>query len=439
MNSRINGRSRIHVTTLGCSKNLYDSEILEGQISRHGGTLVDTPETADVIVINTCGFIEMAKDESIAAILEAEQLKKQDPSKKLVVCGCLSQRYAQQLKEELPAVDAFFGTEDFAGVLQFLKFPAPRQFEYLYEDRLVSTPSHYAYLKISEGCNHTCAFCAIPAMRGRHRSRPIEQIVAEATMLAERGVKELILISQDTTFYGLDLYRSQRICHLLRALEDIEPIRWIRLHYLYPTTVQDRLLDYIAGSGKVVPYLDMPIQHITDRMLKLMKRGGSSKRILQIFERARRRIPGVYLRTTLIVGHPGETNEDFRALKQLIQEMRFDRLGVFKYSNEENTPAFTMDQLDSRSISSRYSQLMRIQRDVSLRKNQEKVGNSLPVLVDGIDWQTMTAVGRTAGDSPDIDNSVVIQNLDSALAVGEFVKVKINDATEYELYGNVEA
>lgn len=428
---------RIHITTLGCSKNLYDSEILMGQLQAHRAELVDDPEDAEVIIINTCGFIQPAKEESIQAILEAEQLKKADPSKKVLVCGCLSQRYARELRRELPLVDAFFGTEDYANILKFLEYDQPSAPDHLYERRTLSTPGHYAYLKIAEGCNHTCAFCAIPLMRGRHRSRPLPELTEEARLLADRGVKELILISQDTTFYGLDLYREQKLLPLLQELERISGIEWIRLHYLYPTTVPDALIDYLAESEKVVPYLDMPVQHITDRMLAIMKRGGNSRRIRQIFEQARQKIPGVTLRTTLIVGHPGETEADFAALKDFVQEFQFDRLGVFTYSHEENTPAHALEDLDPDIKEARYAELMEIQQHISWQKNQARVGETLRVLLDEVDWQTMTAVGRTAGDSPEIDNEVIIESVHRPIRVGEFVEASVVDASEYELYAKL--
>ena len=434
---RVSKPPKVHLTSLGCSKNTYDSELLLGQLKSQNARIVESPEAADVIIVNTCGFIEMAKQESVDAILEAEQLKKADPDKKVVVCGCLSQRYPDALREEMPQVDAFFGAEDFDNILKYLKLSTPPSPEFLYEKRLLTTPRHYAYLKISEGCNHTCAFCAIPLMRGKHRSRPVSQIVNEAKMLAEQGVKELIIISQDTTFYGLDLYRSQKIVALLQALEKIAGIEWIRLHYLYPTTVQDELIEFMADSQKTVPYLDMPIQHISDNMLKVMKRGGNSRRIRQIFQQARDKIKNVTLRTTFIVGHPGETNRDFDALKDFVKEIEFDRAGVFTYSHEENTSAYQLPELDQSLKEQRYAELMQIQQEISLEKNLNKIGKEVHVLIDEVDLQTMTAVGRTAGDSPEIDNEVIINPIDRALSIGEFVRVKISDASEYELYGRI--
>lgn len=431
MNSKNN---KIHITTLGCSKNVYDSELLMGQLQESDVQFVSQADEADVLIINTCGFITPAKQESIDAILEAERLKQMDPQKKVIVCGCLSQRYAADLRRDIPSIDAVFGTEDFQNILQFLNMNGKISPEYLYEKRYQLTPSHYAYLKISEGCNHKCSFCAIPLMRGKHRSRSIEHIVAEAKQLAQTGVKELILISQDTTFYGLDLYESQRIVDLLKELERVEGLEWIRLHYLYPTTVQDELLDFMAASSKIVPYLDMPIQHISDRMLKIMKRGGTSKRIIDIFEKARRAIPDVTLRTTLIVGHPGETEDDYRILKNFVEEFRFDRVGVFEYSHEENTGAYEMPDLPPKLKEERFSDLMNLQQKISMEKNEAAVGTIQYVVIDEVDEENSIAVGRTQGDSPEIDNNVIISDFSKNLAPGSFVNVRITDATEYDLY-----
>jgi ribosomal protein S12 methylthiotransferase len=431
-------RKKIHITTLGCSKNIYDSELLMGQLIQSDAQLVSSSEEADIIIINTCGFIAQAKQESIDAILEAEQLKKSDPDKKVIVCGCLSQRYATELKKDIPTVDAYYGTEDFQNILQFLNLNGNTSPDYLYEQRYLSTPSHYAYLKISEGCNHKCSFCAIPLMRGKHRSKPMEHIIAEARQLADKGVKELIIISQDTTFYGLDLYNEQKIVDLLRELEKIEGVEWIRLHYLYPTTVQDQLISTMAQSVKIVPYLDMPIQHISDHMLKIMKRGGSSKRIRDIFNKARTMIPDVTLRSTLIVGHPGETESDFQLLKEFIQEIKFDRLGVFMYSHEENTSSYQMGDLSNSIKEKRFGEIMEIQQKISMEKNQAQIRKIKYVIIDEVNENESIAVGRTMGDSPDIDNGVMINGLYQDVKSGQFVNVRIMDAMEYDLFGKIE-
>ncbi len=398
--------------------------------------LTDDPEDADVIIVNTCGFIAPAKQESIDAILEAGKLKKERPGTKLLVCGCLSQRYQKDLSREIPEVDSYFGTEDFISILQYLDLQ-PKSPEHLYEERALSRKSHYAYLKISEGCNHKCAFCAIPLMRGRHRSRRMDEIVAEAELLAARGVKEIILIAQDTTFYGLDLYKKQRIVELLQRLEEIPGIEWIRLHYAYPTTFQDELIDVMAASSKILHYVDLPVQHITDNMLRIMKRGGTSYRIRHILGTFRKRIPDVALRTTLIVGHPGETTADFAALRDFVEEFRFDRLGVFVYSPEENTAAFSLSHPAKKTAEKRLAELMALQQQISLQKNEGKVGQTLRVLLDEVDEQSQTAVGRTYADSPEIDNEVIIENINKLAKPGEFFNVKVTGAGEYEIFGQI--
>ena len=431
-----NGRKKVHITTLGCSKNVYDSEILMGQLQANRVPLLDSPENADVIIINTCGFITPAKQESIQAILEATELKEQNKDMQVIVCGCLSARYQKDLSHEIPQVDAYFGTEDYQEILQYLNLPLKKN-AHLYEDRLVSTKPHYAYLKISEGCNHKCAFCAIPLMRGKHRSRPVEDIVNEARILASRGVKELILIAQDTTFYGLDLYRSQKIIDLLIQLQKIERIEWIRLHYAYPTTFQDELIALIAESPKIVHYVDLPIQHITDPMLKIMKRGGTARRIRQILNNLRESIPDIAIRTTFIVGHPGETEKDFDELKNYIKDFRFDRLGAFIYSPEENTPASALKHPAKAIAERRYQELLEIQQKISLQKNESLLGKVVRVLVDEYDPENQSAIGRTYADSPEIDNEVIIENISRNIKTGMFYNIQINAAAEYELFGKI--
>ncbi len=431
-----NGRRKVHITTLGCSKNVYDSEILMGQLQANQVPLLDSPEDADVIIINTCGFITPAKQESIQAILEATELKEQNKDMQVIVCGCLSARYQKDLSREIPQVDAYFGTEDYQGILKYLNLPLKNN-AHLYEDRLVSTKPHYAYLKISEGCNHKCAFCAIPLIRGRHRSRPMEDIVNEARILSLQGVKELILIAQDTTFYGLDLYRSQKIIDLLLQLQKIESIEWIRLHYAYPTTFQDDLITLIAESPKIVHYVDLPLQHITDHMLKIMKRGGTARRIKQILNNLRERIPDIAIRTTFIVGHPGETEKDFEELKNHISEFRFDRLGAFIYSPEENTAASALKHPAKEIAERRYQELLEIQQKISLQNNESLVGKVFKVLVDEYDPENQSAVGRTYADSPEIDNEVIIENISQNINTGKFYDVLINAAAEYELFGEI--
>ena len=427
---------KIHVTTLGCSKNLYDSEILMGQLKSNRVNLIDDPHQADVVIVNTCGFITPAKQESIQAILEAGKIKKSRPGQKLLVCGCLSKRYQPDLRKDIPEVDEYFGTEEYYEILNYLNLK-PDPPEHLYEKRLLSRARHYAYLKISEGCSHNCAFCAIPLIRGPHRSRPLEQILSEARLLARQGVKELILIAQDTTYYGVDLYGGQRIVELLQELEKIDGLEWIRLHYAYPTTLPEELIDLMAQSSRIIHYLDMPVQHITDSMLKIMKRGGSSRQIREIFRKIRERIPDIVLRTTLIVGHPGETEDDFTALKQFVEETRFDRLGVFTYSAEENTAAFALPAPDPEIAQNRYSQLMELQRQISLEKNYTRLGKTFRVLIDEYDAASGTAIGRTYGDSPEIDNEVILENVHRGIKPGEFYDVRIIDVGEYEIFGQI--
>jgi ribosomal protein S12 methylthiotransferase len=427
---------KVHVTTLGCAKNLYDSEILMGQIQANKIPLVENPYDANVIIVNTCGFINPAKQESIDAILEAVQIKKEKPNTHLIVCGCLSTRYQLDLKKEIPEVNRFFGTEYFSSILKFLNLELKSP-KHLFEHRLLSQKSHYAYLKISEGCNHRCAFCAIPLMRGKHKSRPIKEIVKEAELLVQNGVKELILIAQDTTSYGIDLYQKQQLIDLLKKLEKIENLQWIRIHYMYPTTLQYDLIDLIAQSEKIVNYVDLPLQHITDNMLKTMKRNNTSGTIINILNRIRQIIPDVAIRTTFIVGHPGETDEDFKILEDFIKEYRFERLGIFTYSPEENTSASSLPHPSTRVAKERHEKLMSIQRQISLEKNLLKIGNTYKILIDEVNKESKVAIGRTYADSPEIDNEVIIDNITYSVEPGKFFMVKVKDAIEYTLYGQI--
>lgn len=431
-----NGKKRVHVTTLGCSKNLYDSEILMGQLQANGVPILEDPQEADIIILNTCGFITPAKEESIQAIMEASELKKEKPDMHLLVCGCLSARYAKTLVEKIPEVDAYFGTEKFTDILNYLNLEVKSP-KHLYEQRYISQKSHYAYLKISEGCNHKCAFCAIPLMRGQHKSRPMEDIVREAQLLAQKNVKEIILIAQDTTFYGLDLYKKQQIMDLLIELEKINGIEWIRIHYAYPTTFQDKLIDLIRGSNKIVHYIDLPIQHISDNILRIMKRGGTSKRIRKILLNLRKQIPDIAMRTTFLVGHPGETEKDFLELLNFTEEFQFDRLGLFTYSAEENTAAYKLSAPSQKIAEQRYNKIMSLQQKISLKKNQAKIDKTFPVIIDEINSENNTALGRTYADSPEIDNDVIIQNISQTIKTGQFYNIKISDAAEYTLFGYI--
>ena len=370
------------------------------------------------------------------AILEAGEIKKGKEDLTVIVCGCLSGRYAQNLKKQIPQVDVYLGTEDYTNILNYLNLSVKRP-EHLYENRILTTPSHYAYLKISEGCNHKCAFCAIPLMRGKHRSRSIEDIVREAQLLSDKGVKELILIAQDTTFYGLDLYKKQRILDLLGELEQLEKIEWIRLHYAYPTTIQDELIDLMANSQKIINYVDLPIQHISDKMLKLMKRGGTSVRIKRILNQLRKRIPDVAIRSTLIVGHPGETEVEFEELMEFISEFKFDRLGVFVYSPEEGTAAFKLKAPKKEIADERHARLLSHQQKISAEKNLKLMGKTIRVILDEYDKTRGIGRGRTYADSPEIDNEVVIEHLNNTLNPGSFYTVLISDTAEYELFGKI--
>jgi len=427
---------KVHITTLGCSKNVVDSEILMGQLQANSFDVIDSPEDSDVIIVNTCGFIQSAKEESIQAILEALELKEKDPAKKVFVAGCLSQRYKPEIEKEMPNVDAIFGTEDYNSILNALgkKHSAV---DNLHRLRIVSTPRHFAYLKISEGCNHTCAFCAIPLIRGKHCSRSIESLVEESIKLAENGAKELILVSQDTSYYGKDLYGKQSIVELLEQLEKIDGIEWIRVLYWYPTNFPKEVIQLMKSSSKVLPYIDMPIQHISENMLRTMRRGDTRKSLDGLFEMFRKEIPHITLRTTFILGHPGETETDFEELTDYIKKIKFDRVGTFVYSDEENTHAFDLENnVASEVANKRQADFMEIQKDISFALNQEYIGQTLKVLIDDFDINTYTYYGRTFRDAPEIDNEVIIQSdKDSGFKPGDFANVVINDAAEYELFG----
>ena len=430
----MNHKPSIHITTLGCAKNIYDSEILMGQLRANGISLLEDPQEANILIINTCGFITPAKQESINAILEAIQIKNQNKKHQILVCGCLSSRYRDELIKEIPEVDEYFGTEDFSNIIHYLNLELHSP-KHLYENRFISTKSHYAYLKISEGCNHECAFCAIPLIRGEYRSRPIEDIIQEAKQLADKGVKELILIAQDTTYYGLDLYNKQIIGELLRQLEHIDNLDWIRIHYTYPTTLQDSLIDIISRSRKILHYIDFPIQHISDKMLRIMKRGGTSHQIKKILTKLRERIPDVAIRTTLIVGHPGESDTEYQELKTFVQEFQFDRLGVFIYSPEENTAAYKIPHPAEEIAEKRYSEIMEIQQKISLNKNERMIGKEITVIIDEIDQHTQTAFGRTYADSPEIDNEVILEKVPLNVKEGHFYQIIVTNVTEYEIFG----
>ena len=428
----------IHITTLGCSKNDVDSDVLKGQIEVNKLNVVDSVEESDIMVINTCGFIEAAKEQSVNAILEAIEVKKNNPSKKVFVAGCLSARYKDELKDELPEVDEFFGTEDYSGILSHIDENAEVKEETLYAQRSVSSDEHYAYIKISEGCNHTCNFCAIPAMRGKHRSRLIEDVVAEAEQLAEKGVKEVILIAQDSTYYGRDTYKKPMLGKLLEALDHVDGIEWIRVMYAYPLSFPKDVIPVMKNSTKICNYVDMPVQHISDHMIQKMNRGTKKEYTFRIMRMMREEIPNMTLRTTLIVGHPGETEEDHQESIDFIKEFKFNRLGVFTYSDEDGTPSAEMEDKVPMDVKiRRMNEIMEVQRDISLELNREKIGKTIRVLVDEYDAEQQMFIARSEADAPEIDNAVMV-DYSSEINVGNFYTVSVYDASEYELYAKLD-
>ncbi len=429
-------KPRVNVVTLGCSKNIYDSEVLMGQLKGQAFDVVHEAENVgqnDIIVINTCGFIDNAKQESIDTILQYSELKEQGKVGKVIVTGCLSERYKPELEAEISNVDGYFGTNDLQNVLQSIG--ANYKYELLGE-RLLTTPSHFAYFKIAEGCNRPCSFCAIPLMRGKHASTPMEQLVAQAKNLAKQGTRELILIAQDLTYYGLDLYGKRNLDELLRRLSDVEGIEWIRLQYAYPSGFPMEILDAMNERSNICKYLDMPLQHISDNMLKSMRRGITKQKTIDLVNSIRDKVPGIALRTTLITGYPGETVQDFEEMYNWVEDTRFDRLGCFTYSHEEKTHAHTLvDDVPEETKQDRVDAIMELQQGISYEKNQEKVGHTYKVLIDKIDNGYLT--GRTEFDSPEVDNEVLIDATQQYATVGSFVNVKIDSAEDFDLYGQI--
>ena len=427
-------KQKVNVVTLGCSKNLVDSEVLMRQLDDRYEVMNDSNDPSDIMIINTCGFIQDAKEESVDMILSAIEAKKAGKLRKVIVTGCLSQRYKSELAEEISNVDAFFGVNDLPQILKMLEVNYKKE---LVGERYLTTPSHFAYLKISEGCDRSCAFCAIPLIRGKHISKPFEAVVAEAEKLAAKGVKELLLIAQDLTYYGLDLYKKRRIAGLVNRLSEINGIEWIRLHYAYPDGFPEDLLDVMQHNPKICKYLDIPLQHINSRILQSMKRGLDGEKTRQLALSWRKKVPGMALRSTFIVGYPGETEEEFQQLMDFIAEMRFDRLGVFQYSPEENTTAFALpDDVPEIVKQEREDRLMALQQEISLELNDKKVGKTFKVLIDKKEDDFY--VGRTEFDSPEVDNEVLISAGGSALQTGRFYQVKITSSDFYDLYGEVE-
>ena len=432
----IKSKPRVNVVTLGCSKNIYDSEVLMGQLKGNAFDVVHEAEKVnsnDIIVINTCGFIDNAKQESIDTILQYSELKEQGKVGKVIVTGCLSERYKPELEAEITNVDSWFGTNDLQNLLSSVGANYKHE---LIGERLLTTPSHFAYFKIAEGCNRPCSFCAIPLMRGKHLSQPIDQLVKSAQSLAKNGTKELILIAQDLTYYGLDLYGKRNLDELLRRLSDVNGIEWIRLQYAYPSGFPMEILDVMNERDNICKYLDMPLQHISDDMLKSMRRGITKQKTIDLVNQIRDKVPGIAMRTTLITGYPGETQQDFDEMAEWVEETRFDRLGCFTYSHEEKTHAHSLvDDVPEEVKQERVDAIMEIQQGISFEINHEKIGNTYKVLIDKKDGGYF--VGRTEFDSPEVDNEVLIDASKHYATVGSFVNVKIDTAEDFDLYGQI--
>ena len=429
-------KPRVNVITLGCSKNIHDSEVLMGQLRGNQMDVVHEAQKLnkdDIIVINTCGFIDNAKQESIDTILQYSELKDQGKVGKVIVTGCLSERYKPELEAEIKNVDSFFGTNDLQNLLSSIGADYKHE---LVGERLLTTPSHFSYFKIAEGCNRPCSFCAIPLMRGKHVSKPIDDLVKEAKYLAKNGTKELILIAQDLTYYGLDLYNKRNLADLLRNLSDVDGIEWIRLQYAYPSGFPMDILDVMNERSNICNYLDMPLQHISDNMLSSMRRGITRQKTIDLVNSIRDKVPEIALRTTLICGYPGETEKDFEEMKEWVSESRFDRLGCFTYSHEEKTHAHLLnDDVPEEVKQQRVEEIMNIQQEISFDINQDKVGKHFKVLIDKKEGNYMT--GRTEFDSPEVDNEVLIDARISYATPGTFVQVKIDRAEDFDLYGQI--
>ncbi len=428
-------QNKINVITLGCSKNIYDSEVLMGQLKANNMDAEHEAanDDANIVVINTCGFIDNAKQESIDTILRYAQAKKDGLVEKVFVTGCLSERYKPDLEKEIPNVDEYFGTRDLPRLLKALGADYKHE---LVGERLLTTPSHYAYFKISEGCDRPCSFCAIPLMRGKHVSTPIEELVENAKKLAAKGVKELMLIAQDSTYYGLDIYGSRRLADLLTALCQVDGIEWIRLHYAFPAGFPEDVLEVMAREPKICKYLDMPLQHISDTMLKSMRRGTTKEKTDRLLQTIKTKVPGIAIRTSLIVGYPGETKADFETMLQWVKESKFERLGVFTYSHEENTHAYLLeDNVPKKEKARRAERIMEAQQEISEELNQARIGQVLKVLIDRKEGEFF--VGRTEFDSPEVDNEVLVKAEGNYLRIGDFADVRITGAEYFDLYAEV--
>ena len=429
-------KNKVNVVTLGCSKNIYDSEVLMAQLKANQFDVEheSMDDDASVVIINTCGFIDNAKQESIDTIIRYVEAKKEGLVDKVYVTGCLSQRYKDDLEKEIPEVDAYFGTRDLPRLLKTLKADYKHE---LVGERLLTTPSHYAYFKIAEGCDRPCTFCAIPIMRGKHLSTPIEELIIQAKSLAAKGVKELMLIAQDLTYYGLDLYKKRALADLLRQLSDVEGIAWIRLHYAFPTGFPMEVLDVMREKENICNYLDMPLQHGSTRMLQAMKRGTTREKTEELIAAIREKVPGIAIRTTLIAGYPGETEADFQEMYDWVQRSKFDRLGIFTYSHEENTAAYAFeDDVPAKVKKERADAIMDLQAGISYELNQLKVGKTFSVLFDRVEGDYF--IGRTEFDSPEVDNEVLVKKTaDNFIRIGDFAQIQITSADHYDLYGEI--
>ena len=428
-------KNKVNVVTLGCSKNIFDSEVMMAQLKANKFDVEHEAKQDDseIVIINTCGFIDNAKQESIDTILRYADAKKEGQVDKVYVTGCLSERYREELTDEIPEVDAFFGTRELPRLLKTLKADYKHE---LVGERLLTTPSHFSYFKIAEGCDRPCSFCAIPLMRGKHMSTPIEQLVSNAKSLASQGVKELMLIAQDLTYYGLDLYKKRNLAELVDRLSDVEGIEWIRMHYAFPSGFPMDVLDVMNNRSNVCNYLDMPLQHGSTNMLKAMRRGITREKTEELVDKIRNKVPDIALRTTLISGYPGETEADFQEMYDWVEKTRFDRLGIFTYSHEENTHAFNFeDNVPDIVKRERADAIMELQSGISYELNQAKIGKEFKVLFDRAEGDYF--IGRTEYDSPEVDNEVLVKKADAYVRLGDFAKVKINTADHYDLYGTV--
>lgn len=435
MKTKTRKKNKVNVITMGCSKNLFDSEVMMAQLKANKFEVEHESQNddAEIVIINTCGFIDNAKEESVDTILRYAEAKKEGVVDKVYVTGCLSERYKDDLEKEIPEVDAYFGTRDLPRLLKTLKADYKSE---LIGERLLTTPSHYAYLKIAEGCDRPCSFCAIPLMRGKHISTPIEDLVEQAKGLAAKGVKEIMLIAQDLTYYGLDIYKERALARLLEALSAVEGIEWIRLHYAYPSGFPMDVLEVMATNPKVCNYLDIPLQHGSTKVLKAMRRGITREKTEELINTIREKVPGIAIRTTLIAGYPGETEEDFQEMYDWVERTRFDRLGIFSYSHEENTHAFNFDDdVPDEVKQQRADQIMELQSGISYDLNQEKIGKTFKVLFDRVEGGYF--IGRTEFDSPDVDNEVLVKTDDTYIRIGDFADVLITSADHYDLYGEL--